>query len=74
MFPGVYAAAKKYPIIRCGHITGVPPHECIFDLVKQKPSKDPANPNQYYWVLTQDETLRDKLADLEHVPITYLSA
>lgn len=33
-FPGVFTAAKKLPLVKCGHITGVPAHECLFDLVK----------------------------------------
>ena len=63
-FKYVLAEAKKQQIIRCRHIFGTSPRQCISDLIGPDNSKK-------YMVCSQDIELRRVVRELMNVPIFY---
>ncbi|KAL4450494.1 hypothetical protein ABPG74_019392 [Tetrahymena malaccensis] len=58
--------AMSLPKLRCNHIDGLTPTECFKDLVQK-------NNTERYWVMTQDEELREYFNQFYPIPLFWIS-
>ena len=62
----LYEFARTLPYLKCNHVDGLTPAECFKDLIGK-------NNQERYWVLSQDEELREFFKSMYPVPAFFIS-